>query len=226
MGELQVKQVESEVTGLSKIAETYIVKNQQQLELAGGELIRVKTVMQQVNELFDPVIKKAHEAHKEALSSKKKLMDPLENAERKIKSAMSAYALEQQRFARIEQERLRLEAEEKARKERERIEAQALKAIDKGDEEKAEALLEKAECVQAIAPIVAPSYHAPAGVSTRTVWKASVIDPQKVPAYHTGIEIRKIDEGALNRIAQMTKGPSQIPGVQFYEDQVISARTR
>lgn len=224
MENTQVEIVKAEVTGLVQVAEKYIVKTQGQLESAGQELLRIKNIRKQVDELFDPVIKQAHKAHKEAVASKKKLTDPLDQAERKVKGAISTYTLEQERIARAEQDRLRQEAEEKARKERERIEAQALKAMSQGKEEKAEALLERAEEVRVITPIITAQYEAPKGVSTRKVWKARVNEPVKVPAYFAGVEIRKIDEGALNKIANMTKGPSQIPGVEFYEDSIVSAR--
>lgn len=222
----QVEVVKAQVTGLVQVAQTYTVKTQEHLDLAGQELVRVKTVRKQVDELFDPVIKQAHAAHKEAVASKKRLTDPLDTAERQIKSAIGQYTLEQERKTREEQARLRAEAEERARKERERIEAQALKAMEKGQEEKAEALIERAECVQVMTPIVAPTYQAPTGVSTRKTWKARVTDEAKVPAYFAGVLIRPVDGAALNRIAVMTKGPSQIPGVEFYEDSIISARTR
>lgn len=222
----QVEVVKAQVVGLVQVAQTYTVKSQEQLDLAGQELIRIKTVRKQVDELFDPVIKQAHAAHKEAVASKKKLTEPLDTAEKQIKAAIGQYTMEQERKAREEQERLRIAAEERARKERERIEAQALKAMEKGQEEKAEALLEKAEAVQVMTPIVAQTYQAPSGVSTRKTWKARVIDESKVPAYFAGVLIRPVDGAALNRIASMTKGPSQIPGVEFYEDSVVSARTR
>lgn len=222
----QVEVVKEQVTGLVQVAQTYSVKTQEHLDLAGQELVRIKTVRKQVDELFDPVIKQAHKAHKEAVASKKKLTDPLDTAEKQIKSAIGQYTLEQERKAHEEQEKLRIAAEEKARKERERLEAQAMKAIDKGNEEKAEALLERAEAVQTFTPIAAPTYQAPSGVSTRKTWKAKVTDESKVPAYFAGVLIRPVDGSALNRIAAMTKGPSQIPGVEFYKDAVVSARTR
>jgi len=222
----QVEVVKAQVTGLVTVAQSYTVKSQEHLDLAGQELIRIKTVRKQVDEVFDPVITKAHAAHKEALASKKKLTDPLDTAEKQIKAAISTYTLEQERKAREEQARLRAEAEERARKERERLESQALKAMDKGQEEKAEALIEKAESVQVMTPIAAPTYHAPSGISTRKTWKARVTDESKVPAYYAGVLIRPVDGAALNRIAVMTKGPSSIPGVEFYEDSVVSARTR
>lgn len=222
----QVEVVKAEVTGLAQVAQTYTVKTQQQLDSAGQELVRIKTVRKQVDDLFDPIVKQAHAAHKEAVASKKKLTDPLDSAERQIKLAISQYAIEQERKAREEQARIRAEAEERARKERERLEAQALKAIEQGKEEKAEALIEKAETVPVLTRIVAPSYQAPSGVSTRKTWKARVVDDSKVPINFAGVLIRPIDLAALNRMATMTKGPSQIPGVEFYEDAVVSARTR
>lgn len=222
----EVQQLEVQANGILTQAKTYTIKTAQDFENVGGELIRIKTVRKQIDGIFDPVIKKAHEAHKEAVASKKKLTDPLDSAERSFKLAMSSYQQEQERIAREEQARLRRIAEEQARKERERLEAQALKAMEKGQEEKAEALLEKSEQVIAFTPIVETQPVKVSGISSRKVWKARIVDPTKVPAYIGGVEIRDINIGKIEKYITMTGGTQPIPGVEMYEDTIMSARAR
>ena len=73
------------------------------------------------------------------------------------------------------------------------------------------------------APVVAVAPKAD-GISTRKVWKARVIAPESVPIMANGSLIRPIDTAMLNQIAKITKGTAEIPGVEFYEESVISAR--
>lgn len=222
----EVQKLEVEANGIMTQAKTYSIKTTQDYEAVGGELMRIKGFRKQIDSIFDPVVSAAHAAHKEAVASKKKLTDPLDMAERSFKLAMSAYQQEQDRIARVEQERLRKIAEENARKERERLEAQAIKAIEKGQDEKAEALLEKSEQVVAFTPIVQAETVKVAGISSRKVWKANIIDPAKVPAYISGVEIREISLGRVERYINMTGGTQQIPGIEMYEETIMSARAR
>jgi len=214
----------TEATEILVQAKTYTIKTAEQFQAVGEELKRIKGVRKQVDDLFDTIIKKAHEAHKAAVASKKQLTDPLDMAEGAFKKAMLVYNAEQQRLAAVEQEKLRAIAEEQARKEREKLEAQALKAMESGKEEKAEELLSCAETVQAFVPIVTPQVSTVSGVSTRKTWKAKVVNPSLVPAYSGDIELRKIDQGQLDRIAKMTSGSAKIPGVEFYEESSLAVR--
>lgn len=220
----EVTQLENETTSLLTQAKQFQVTNPEQFQAAGNELMRIKGVRKQVDELMDPIVKKAHEAHKEAVAAKKKLTDPLDQAEKSIKQALLVYNQEQQRKAREEEERLRKIAEEQAVREREKLLKQAEKAIDKGNDAKAEELIEQADKVVPLTPIVTPQVQKVEGIATRKVWKAVVENPQLVPAYFNGIEIRTINQSALNKFAQMSSGSIQIPGVKFVMEETIAAR--
>lgn len=62
------------------------------------------------------------------------------------------------------------------------------------------------------------------GTSVRRIWKARITDPEKVPAYVNGMEIREIKMSALNSLAKMSEGKLSVPGVEFYLETSISAR--
>lgn len=216
----------TEASTLLTEAKQFVIRNIEQYKIAADELLRVKSIRKKINELMDPVIKKAHETHKEAVASKNKLTDPLDQAESSFKQSMLAYDREQQRIAAEAQAKARAEAGERARKEREALEAKALKAIEKGKEEFAEELISKAESVQAFVPIVEAETVKVSGISVKTTWKARVSNPQQVPAYFNGMEIRKIDNSQLDKIARMSNGTMQIPGIEFYEEKTMSASAR
>ncbi|HUS88023.1 MAG TPA: hypothetical protein VMW91_01425, partial [Desulfosporosinus sp.] len=130
----EVVKLETEANSLLTQSKQYAIKSGTDYENVSQELMKIKGVRKQVDAIFDPVISKAHETHKEALSSKKKLTDPLDTAERGFKQAMITYNNEQERIARAEQDRLRRIAQEQARIEREKLEKQAMKAIEQGKE--------------------------------------------------------------------------------------------
>ena len=54
-------------------------------------LVSVKELQRRLGEIFDPIIKKANDAHKEACNRKKEYMKPLEQAESILKHKLSHY---------------------------------------------------------------------------------------------------------------------------------------
>ena len=125
-----------------------------------------------------------------------------------------------------EREKAAREAAEAARREREaeakRLEAIAAQAEAQGDDDTAEIMRDMAEAV----PVRAVEVSAPSvkGTSVRKVWKARVTDEKLVPAYFDGYELREINMTMLNNLARWKEGQTEIPGVEFYQDSVMSVR--
>ena len=175
----------------------------------------------------------------------------LKEAEHAAKSRLLNYEAEQRRIAAEEQRRLEEEArkkreafEAKARKEREdadavagemqrkadearaagdlaesvRLRNQADKVVEKS-EAKAEAIQSKAE--QVVAPKVEAYIPPVVGQFSKTVWKARVLDQKAVPE-----EYKVVDVAMLDKLAQATKGKVPVPGVEFYSEQIMSARAK
>ena len=173
----------------------------------------------------------------------------LKEAEHAAKSRLLNYEAEQRRIAAEEQRRLEEEArkkreafEAKARKEREdadavagemqrkadearaagdlaesvRLRNQADKVVEKS-EAKAEAIQSKAE--QVVAPKVEAYIPPVVGQFSKTVWKARVLDQKAVPE-----EYKVVDVAMLDKLAQATKGKVPVAGVEFYSEQIMSAR--
>lgn len=208
--------VEQEVFAIKITAEAVVVKNQEQYTVAGEHLRSVKSVHAHVNELFDPQIKKSHEAHRAAVALKNKFLDPLKNAEGQIKRVMLQFVEDQNARAREEQGRLQRVADERARREREALERRAEKA-------KTETKTEELE--QRAAAVVAPQVHVEreqpkaTGISTRSTWRAVVMNKALVPEQYKFVDI-----SALNKLGNSTKGKAQVPGVEWKEEQTIAAR--
>jgi len=188
----------------------------------GGQvLVMIKKLRAEVNETFDPIIKKAHEAHREAIAKKKKVEAPLIEAENIVKPAMAAYdTLQRQR---VEAERRRLEEEARKRAEDEAL-AAALHAEKQGEIEEAEAIINEP---LEVAPIVQPAATKVAGVSYRENWTADITDMmalvKAVAAGEQPLSLLVINMPALNQMARALKAELKIPGVKAVCHKIVAA---
>lgn len=189
-------------------------------ENAGTALRKIKDQVKRIKDYWLGPKTKAKAAHQEIVDREKAMLSVLNSAEAIIKANMKTY------LDAVEKARREAEAEARRRQEEEaaRLLEQAVTAEESGDDQAAAVNMAMAEMVSEMP--AAPAITAPkaVGISTRKVWKARITDPQKVPAYANGMEIRTINMSALNSIARMSKGSANIPGVEFYEDSTISAR--
>lgn len=175
----------------------------------------------------------------------------LKEAETAAKSKLLGYEAEQRRLAEEEQRKLEAKAwkerealEEKARKEREEADRKAAEARQKAEEarmagelhqavilenqaikieEKSEIKATAAEikAAQVVTPKVEVYIPPVVGQSSRTIWKARVVDVSQIPR-----EYMVPNDRMLNDVAGATKGKLVIPGIEFYSEQVMSARAR
>jgi hypothetical protein len=203
---------------LSFQAKNLEIKNQNDYEFGATLLKSVKGLAKIAESARKTITDPIDVARKAAMDLFRPVMESLESDEKIIKNKMLTYAAEQEKIRQEQERKLRIEAEEKARKERERLEERARKAAESGKAAKAEELQQAAAEVQAVAPVLAPRVEKVIGVSTKTIWKARVKDIAIVPR-----EYMVVDESALNKVAQATKGSLNIPGVEFYSEQVLAS---
>lgn len=195
---------------LQKMPGAAIVVTDQQSYAAAGEILReIATIKKGIKERFADPKKKASEAHKAICNLENELLAKVTERETEIRQKMTAfYEAEQKRIA-AEQERQRQEAEAMA--------ALAAEAEAAGDMETAA----EAVAVAAVTESTVTAAPKAAGISMREVWRAKVVDPNKVPR-----EYLIVDQSALDAIAKATKGKLNIPGVEFVKDLVSSVRAK
>lgn len=148
------------------------------------------------------------------------IADAKAQAERQKAEQEAAEQRRVEQEARDKAERLRKEAAEASDAERKRLLAQAATAERKAEAAniKAESKAEAATAV--IAPVVmVAKAEAAAGISTRRVWKARVVDAAIVPDTY-----KLIDERALDKIAKALKEKASVPGVTFYYEEQLASR--
>lgn len=199
-------------------ANAYQIDSPQVYQLAADELKAIKAKAKDLDDRRKAITKPLDEAKARVMDLFRRPLEILTQAEGILKRAMLGYQQEQerkQREAEAEARRLAAAEEERLRKEAEK---QAKKLEKKGDVAAAEATRAAAAAVQV--PVVAPVVEAPKakGISTRTVWKARVVQPLVVPR-----EYLLVDESKLAKLAQATQGTVTVPGVEFYSEQVMAA---
>lgn len=221
----QELEIKKEVEPILATASSIKITNKNELQFASEFLRNIKTAQKKIKEYWNPLKKKAYEAWKQITAKENEMLKPLENAERNIKQKIAKFEFEERQ--RIEEEKRKLQAklEAQARKERERL----LKKADKlKTPELKEKLLEEAEQIEA------PEIHIEAdlkveGISYKTIWKAKVIDKKTfVEAAlkdENLLSFVLIDEKKLNKIAQATKGQLNYPGIKFYSEKIVSAKS-
>jgi len=200
------------------------IRSQDQYECAGTFLRELGSVLKQADDAFDPIIKKAHEAHKEALAQKKKTIAPLSEADVAVRRAMAAYLAEQER-ERQKAEREAQEAQRKAAAELER--AEQLKTAEARERARERAAAEEQKAIQALEVVTAPKPEAE-GISGSKHWSAEVHDLHALvrfislnPGYLNLIEPNM---PALNGLAKVQKEEFNLPGVRSKSEHRIAVR--
>lgn len=215
------RQLEMSGSMTVEMAKRITIANNDDYSAAGAMLRSIKEQANKVKAYWADPKAKAAAAHKDICAREAAMLNPLKEAESIVKRSMAQY------HQAIEQARLQQEEEERKlrQQEAERILNQAAEAEAAGDDQAAEIGLAMAEMVSDMdAPSTANSIPSADGISKRKTWKAMIEDPESVPAYYNGMEIRTINMTALNGIAKMTKGTANIPGIKFYEEISISVK--
>lgn len=206
---------------LAAKAKEYIITTDEQYQEAAEIGKEIKRRAKMVTDLFQPIKDAANKAHKAACAREKEMLVPLQEAEKAIKASMGAYVQEQ--------ERKRREAEEAARKAREeevrRMLEQAVDLEQQGRKEEADEALENAEVMSETPVVVSAPVPAAKGVTTKKVWEIRVTDHAKVPVYIMGVNIRPVDEMAIKKLVNASKGQIQIPGIEIIEKAQTILRT-
>lgn len=207
----------NEITALERWSANLVVADN---ETRTGVIEGIKSVKKRRDEIveFFAVMKStAHKAWKAIVSKEKSYTDILDRVERIVKSKVLVYDDALRKKHEFERRLLQAEVDRKAEKERQRLlkESEKLKTPQLKEER-----LEAAAAVTApVVEVAVPEKQK--GEATRKIWKARVIDPDKVPK-----EWWIIDEKALDAFAKATKGNKEVPGVQFYSEDQLAISTR
>jgi hypothetical protein len=210
----EIKELECKALTVPEKARSIQVHNSETYIAAGEILVEIKGLRKEINSTFDPIIKKAYEAHKEAKAQKTRAEAPLIEAENIIKPALNAYDSEQERIRRAEEMRL----QEIARKQEEdRRLAEAAEIEKAGDKKLAEEILSAP--VEVAPVIVAKAVPKLEGVYFTERWTFRIVNPAIIPR-----EFLAVDTVKIGQYARAMKSAGRIPGVEIYSEKSVSGR--
>lgn len=213
--------IKTEITTITNQVKQMVITTQKEYEQAAEMGREIKRKAKAVKELFQPIKEAANKAHKAACEQERLMLDPLNAAEKAIKSGMNAYMMEQERKRR----RLEEEARRQRELEEQRLLNEAIAKENAGNGVEADQTLEEA-LVMAEAPVaIAEAAPKVKGVSTRTDWEIESIDDALVPVSLQGVVIRPVDRTAIMRLVRASKGQISIPGVKITEVKNTVLRT-
>jgi len=216
--ELTLEAQEAQKTALSipDQARALVIRDQETAQQAAELKDSIRMIRKKIADTFNPIIEKAHQAHKEALAKKKEAEAPLLEAEAILDRGLVAYKREQDRKAEEERKRLL----EEARKAAEDAQLAAAVEVEKaGMKAEAELIIS-----QPVIPIMsAPKTEAPkeAGVGFRSNWKFRVVNEALVPN-----EYKQLDLVKIGGVVRALKGATNIPGIEVYEEIATVAGSR
>lgn len=237
--------IENEV----RSARQLVISSPEQYAGAAEVLKRIKANAKALDDNRKAITKPLDDAKKKVMDLFRVPLEQLEQAEKKIKNGLVAYAREQERVRAEQQARLRAaqqaeearlrvkaakaqaEAEEKARE----LVRQASAAQAEGDAKTAAKLtvraattLERAEHkagellqqAESVPVAVVPNTTVPKVAGLRS---AGLWKARVTDASVVPREYLVVNESALNAIARATKGAINVPGVEFYEETSIGS---
>lgn len=215
--------IQTSASGCLAVAQACVITTQSEAESANAALRDIKAMSKQVTERFEPAVTAANRAHKELTKLRASLLDPLERAEKIIKSKLGEFMMAEQRKA--DEARRAAEREAQARAEEERL-AHAASLKRQGRTLEAAAELD--------APVVAAPVLAPpaapkiAGTSVREMWTGRVDSllalVQHVAANPSLIGLLKADQSAIDALARASKHELRIPGLTAVCNATVSVR--
>ena len=221
------RDVKSDAIQLSETAAHYEIANSEQYE-HGAEIVKaLKTMQAEISKVFDPIVEKAYQAHREATAQRAKYLDPLKDGEKRVKASMADWTRKEQ---------ARIMAERKAAEQAAALERAALEAAKKQSYEEAIRAgdLQSAREIAQIDPaaeikVAEPVQAKVSGVTTRKTYRAEVTNlaalvkaAVDIPQY---LSFLSANEQALNAFARAAKTTQcAIPGVRFVEEVVVGVR--
>ena len=222
---MEAQEITERALTVPEQAKGLMIKSHEDYARAGEMLLVIKDLRKEIDATFDPIIKKAHEAHKEAVAQKKKVDAPLVEAEGIIKPRIAAWNAEQERLRREEEARLR----EIARKQEE--ERLLMEAIAAEEEAKANGATNEEAAQEAAAIIAEPVYVAPvvvqkavpkvSGIAMQQRWKFRIVNAALIPR-----EYMTIDEQKIGAVVRALKDQTRIPGIEVYPEDIVMAGRR
>jgi len=209
----QIENMDDLAVDYKNSAKLIVIENQRDYEFQVNVIRIIKEKWAQVEQLRKELKKPVDDAAKNIQNRFKPILDNLKDAEGIRRRRLYDYDAEQVRIA-AEQKAV---LDEEIRKKQDRIETEAIKAREDGNEAKAVSLETQSNILATAQAHI--GRQKTKGVAKVITWKYRVIDLKKVPR-----EWMMINDKALGQFARSTKGQVEVEGIEFYSESNINIR--
>jgi hypothetical protein len=219
LGSAEVVKFKGEGTAIEVAANALVVVDEAGRAQASDMRERARQFKKAVQARFESPKEAAHKAHTEICALEKDMFGPADRVIKITEGKMSAYQLEEDRKHQEEQAKIDADTKRKEDAEKERLLKLAVKQAESGNEEKAEATLQRAEEVAYVAPVL-PSIDKrvvteAGGTSSRKDFDITVVEPAAVfAAVVRGAlppAVLEIKMGPLKKYAEMNRVGDTLP---------------
>lgn len=215
---VEEKKKTSDVPALVKKSEL-IISSQEEYITAGAVLKEIQDRYRELDTQRKSITAPIDQAKKAVMDLFNVPLNALKNAGTKVKGLLKDYSDEQEKKAEEEAEKLRKLAEKEAENEKKKIDAKIERAKASGKDEKIEELEAQKEAIIPLnTPVAAPPLETLKGVSYRDKYTAEVVDFKLLPD-----EYKMVNQSALDKVVQATKGAIQIPGTKIKKSKIVAA---
>ena len=212
--------LKKEIQLSSGLVSDLVIKDDNDYAMAETIGKSVSQTIKNINEYFNPLVKLAHKAHKEAKAIQNDFLKVPEQTKATIKALMLTYENEQERIRKEKEDKLRRDLKAKQDEDQAKRQAQLDKDIEAG--------IAQADAIcEAVIPDFQPEDIVVASTikpkNTRDHWVGEVKDFQAFveAIVKTGrFELLAVNQSALNNFAKSTKGKSKIPGLEIRNDKI------
>ena len=211
---------------LSTEVKSLTITNNEEYMNSGKFLKNIKGISKVIDDSRKEMTKPLDEIKKNVMAFFKEPLNEPAEAESILKKGILEYQQKQERIHREAEQKAIAKARLEEEKRRKILEERAKKEEEKGNAVKAEILKEKAEGVYVPTVVMAPTFEKVSGISTKKIWKARIKDFSKIPTqYYINDEKVQCDiQSIMNKLSSATKGALPVEGVDFYQEESLSAR--
>jgi len=189
-------------------ANAFVCKSPDDYKTGDQVVSECQALIKRIKAIHDPMCDAAYKSHKVATGTRKKLIDPIQEASKIIDTRLGNFKMAWDRKIAAEQKIL----DDKAKKEQEEA---VLKQADEMEKEGAPREVVDAVLETANEPAQAMKSETPAlsSSNSRTPdWNIEVVDKKLVPDYY-----KTVNEGTIRTAVRAAKGNIKIPGVRVIE---------
>lgn len=212
------KACEAEVAQYEKLS-GIIVNSQMSMNQAVDIIRMVDTFEGEIEKKRTSITKPLDIAKKAVMDLFRPSKEKCNSISAALRQKVSDYQRQQREAEEKERARLEKEAQAKAKEEQQKLLDKAAEHEANGNLKQAEKTLAKAQEVAPKQVLVAPKVENPTGASFKKVWRYRIVNEQLIPH-----EYLTVNEKAIQSIATAFEGKKEVPGVEFFAENITIIR--